>query len=292
MANYGAIPLGMANRRGVWRSAGGTALVLSALAVSLTVYHTSTSRSELFGCGALGDCGPAVDFDAKYWSPVDGGRAVRMDFTHDINSVANFHTDDKWVTGAHLAFPTTETMPRVDVVVPEMEEPSDPMEYWTKVFGEPKPGYSKALFAGEDPGEEEEEEAADEEAEETPADEEEEVVTSPEHAAMVFGDTARGERHGAGAAHNAPVGWKGGLADFSKQDSGKDWMGFSPKQPGNTRTWGNNKGDNVPFAGWKREKYHTQQKIAGTAKKPWEKAKKKPYVFPTPAWKKFSWAKK
>ena len=33
----------------------------------------------------------------QVWSPVDGGRAVNMEFTHDINSVGNFHTDKEWV---------------------------------------------------------------------------------------------------------------------------------------------------------------------------------------------------
>jgi len=30
---------------------------------------------------------------------------------------------------------------------------------------------------------------------------------------------------------------------------------------GNTRTWSNKMGDNVPFAGWKRGAWHTQQKV-------------------------------
>jgi len=43
------------------------------------------------------------------------------------------------------------------------------MEYWTKVFGEPTPGYSKVLFAGEDAPAEEEDAAAAEGAEEVPS---------------------------------------------------------------------------------------------------------------------------
>ena len=86
---------------------------------------------------------------------------MSMDFTHDLNSVANFHTDGEWVKGAHRLYPVTETAPREDPEVPAMADPEDPLVYFTKMFGPPRPGYSTLILpsgGGEDGDEEEGEE--------------------------------------------------------------------------------------------------------------------------------------
>ena len=62
------------------------------------------------GCGAGGNCGGVYHWDSESYSPFSG-EAVRMSFTHDHTSYANWfnETNGTWVTGAHLVSPFSGT---------------------------------------------------------------------------------------------------------------------------------------------------------------------------------------
>ena len=162
---------------------------------------SSAPTSQLLaweGAGAGGSTGARYHWTSHSFSPVQG-REVKMDFTHDHSTVANWFNraafeagepGPYWVKGAHLETyknltPSFNDLPEFNATwQPEL---IDPLEFWAQYFPIER-GYSVNLFG--EPAEEEPEEEApanEEEAEET------EPPPLPPHLfgkqnQMIFGD--------------------------------------------------------------------------------------------------------
>jgi len=172
MISYGAIPVAPARTRSSAVAAAVRlavcAAVMAIVALAMLVlsrpgptelsvghigrYHGMHDPVTWAGCGPGGDCGAKYHWSMESFSPVPG-RAIKIDFTHDHGSYANYYGEDGWVEGAHKHFPITATPPREDMPVIEEDtsEPLPPLEFWGKIFPIEK-GYSNWLrHKDEDP---------------------------------------------------------------------------------------------------------------------------------------------
>ncbi len=79
---------------------------------TVLIHHGSVDPGNLNwdGCGAGGNCGGTYHWDSESYSPFTG-ESVRMSFTHDHTSFANWfnETEGTWVKGAHLSSPYSKT---------------------------------------------------------------------------------------------------------------------------------------------------------------------------------------
>lgn len=87
------------------------AVVAQKQSTSVLYWHGSQDPGILNwdGCGAGGNCGGSYHWDSESFSPFSG-EAVRMSFTHDHSTFANWfnETEGTWVKGAHLSSPFSQ----------------------------------------------------------------------------------------------------------------------------------------------------------------------------------------